>query len=63
MARMKREQRSEDDGQESARQARREAIEMLIDEMGTQSFPASDPPAWGALASRLDQAKREAGLE
>lgn len=63
MARMKREQRSEDDGQESARQARREAIEMLIDEMGTQSFPASDPPTWGTLASRLDQAKREAGLE
>ena len=63
MASMKPAQRSDDDGQESARRARREAIEMLIDEMGAQSFPASDPPTWGAVASRLDQAKRDAGLE
>ena len=63
MASMKRGPRRDDDGGESARQARREAIEMLIDEMGTQSFPASDPPAWGAVAYRLDQAKRDAGLE
>jgi hypothetical protein len=26
-------------------QARRQAIETLIDEIGAQSFPASDPPA------------------
>jgi hypothetical protein len=63
MACTKAPQGSEADGRESARQARREAIEQLIDEMGSQSFPASDPPAWGALASRLVQAKRDAGLE
>jgi hypothetical protein len=63
MARVNREQGGEDDSQESARQARREAIEMLIDEMGAQSFPASDPPTWGAVASMLDQAKRDAGVE
>jgi hypothetical protein len=63
MASTKPAQTSEDDGRESARQARREAIEALIDEMGTQSFPASDPPTWGSLASRLDQAKKDAGRE
>jgi hypothetical protein len=50
MASMKRAAR-DDEGRESARQARRETIEMLIEEMGTQSFPASYPPAGRALAS------------
>jgi hypothetical protein len=63
MASTKRAQRTDDDGQESAREVRREEIETLIDEMGAQSFPASDPPTWGSVASRLDQAKREAGPE
>jgi len=31
-------------------------IEMLIDEIGAQSFPASDPPAWGVVTSRLARA-------
>ncbi len=30
-----------------------QTIEMLIDEIGAQSFPASDPPAWGTVTSRL----------
>jgi hypothetical protein len=41
--------------------ARQQMIDRLIDEMGAQSFPASDPPAWGTVSSRLDQARREAG--
>ena len=32
-----------------------QTIDMLIDEIGEQSFPASDPPAWGAVSSRLNQ--------
>lgn len=40
-----------------------QTIDMLIDEMGEQSFPASDPPAWGAVSSRLDQARRGAQAE
>jgi hypothetical protein len=33
-------------------------IEILIDEMTEQSFPASDPPAWGIVSSRFEQAVR-----
>ena len=36
------------------------AVDRLIDEMGAQSFPASDPPAWGTVSSRLDQANQDA---
>jgi nucleotide-binding universal stress UspA family protein len=32
---------------------RREAVEALIDDIGAQSFPASDPPAWGTVRNRL----------
>jgi hypothetical protein len=38
--------------------AERRSIELLIDEMVAQSFPASDPPAWGAIAALLEQSKR-----
>lgn len=50
-------------GREAARQARRQSIETLIDEIGAQSFPASDPPTWGTIATRLEQAKRDADLK
>ena len=33
-----------------------QTVDMLIDEMGAESFPASDPPAWGVVSSRLKQA-------
>ncbi len=36
----------------------RQMIDCLIDDMGAQSFPASDPPAWGAVSSRLEETKR-----
>jgi len=36
----------------------RGAVETLIDEIGSQSFPASDPPAWGVVSSRLEEASR-----
>ncbi len=32
---------------------RREAVETLIDEIGAQPFPASDPRAWGTVRDRL----------
>jgi hypothetical protein len=31
----------------------RDAVESLMDEIGSQSFPASDPPAWGTVVERL----------
>jgi hypothetical protein len=37
---------------------KRGAVEMLIDEIGSQSFPASDPPAWGVVSSRLEEASQ-----
>ena len=39
--------------------AERLKIERRIDEIVAQTFPASDPPAWGALAALLEQEDRE----
>jgi hypothetical protein len=33
----------------------RSAIERLIDDIVDDTFPASDPPAWGVAASRLER--------
>ena len=46
------------DARIETRQAERQAIESLIDDIGAQSFPASDPPAWGVVSSRLEEASR-----
>jgi hypothetical protein len=45
-------------GVREVNEAAEQMIEMLIDEIGRQSFPASDPPAWGVVSSRRDQARR-----
>jgi hypothetical protein len=45
---------------ERAAEESRRRLEKMIDDINAQSFPASDPPAWGIVASRLDQAKRAA---
>jgi hypothetical protein len=36
----------------------RKSVEVLIDEMAEQSFPASDPPTWGTVSTRLAHAAR-----
>jgi hypothetical protein len=48
-------------GHKETTEDRRQMIDLLIDELGEQSFPASDPPAWGSVSSRLEQAKQDAG--
>lgn len=44
-------------GERETNPAPQQTIDMLIDEIGEQSFPASDPPAWGTVSSRLDQGR------
>jgi hypothetical protein len=43
------------DDSDAARDARRREIERLIDETVAQSFPASDPPAWGVIGALLER--------
>jgi hypothetical protein len=45
-------------GGETTQETSRRGVEMLIDEIVEDSFPASDPPAWGVAASRLERARR-----
>lgn len=37
----------------AATDAPRQRLEALIDEIVAESFPASDPPSWGAAGERL----------
>lgn len=62
---MKRDKRNRPlpEGDNEANQARQQTIDMLIDEIGAESFPASDPPAWGVVISRLDQGRPGAQAE
>lgn len=53
----RRDARQTDEELESTDAEERQAIDSLIDDMGAQSFPASDPPAWGAVSSRLEETK------
>jgi hypothetical protein len=42
-------------------EAGRRSVEALIDEIVDDTFPASDPPAWGVAAARLERARRADG--
>ena len=39
----------------------RHAIEAMMDETLDESFPASDPPAWGSAAARIQRIKESEG--
>ena len=50
-------ERPRGDDREITQETSRRRVEELIDEIVEDSFPASDPPAWGVAASRLEQAR------
>jgi hypothetical protein len=37
----------------------RQGLEAFIDEIIEDTFPASDPPAWGAAAARVERMEDE----
>jgi hypothetical protein len=41
--------------------AGRRALETLIDEIASESFPASDAPSWGVAAARLQALMSQSG--
>jgi hypothetical protein len=46
-----------------APEASRSDVERLIDEIVDDTFPASDPPAWGVAASRLERSRATEPVE
>jgi hypothetical protein len=48
----------EDEPVDPGRRAR-QALEAFIDEIIEGTFPASDPPAWGAAAARVERMEDE----
>jgi hypothetical protein len=58
MANATQERPPESGGRETTPEKSRRGVEALIDEIVEDSFPASDPPAWGVAAARLERARR-----
>jgi hypothetical protein len=48
-------------GRRDAANVARQELEVMIDEIASQSFPASDAPSWGVAGARLRSLVRRSG--